>query len=175
MEQFAAAHRALLDTAKTVNDRALDGFEKLIGLQMQTARTAMEESVDHVRVLLESDEPAKVAEQNMAFMQPAGEKLVAYARHVYDIAAETNAGMAEALQRHFDAAQGQVSQWFEATVKDAPAGSEPIVEAARNAMGVAQDAYEQAVTASRKFAEFTDQNMAQAGKAVAAPRAAKRS
>lgn len=174
MEQFAAANRALLETAQTVNAKALEGVEKLVALQIQAAKAAMNESAEHVKALMETDEPAKLAERNMAFVQPAGDKVAAYAKHMYDIAAETNAGMAEALQKHFDQAQGQYSEWLDAAMKGAPAGSEPLVAAARNAIGMAQGAYDQAMTASRRIAEYAEQNIPGATKASTTPRGAKK-
>lgn len=164
MEQMMAAQRAVLETVQSIGVKSLEGTEKLVALNMQAARMAVEETTDNVRAMLDVREPSKLAETAMSMARPGGEKFASYAKHVYDITSETSGSIVEAMQRHVKDAQEQAADWFDTAAKTAPAGSEPLFAAARNAFSVARASYDQALSAGQKFAEFAEQGVAVATK-----------
>ncbi len=58
-EQLLAAHKANLDTMFSLGAKAFEGVEKLVELNIQTAKTTMEEAAEHAKAVL-SAKPAGV-------------------------------------------------------------------------------------------------------------------
>ena len=157
-EQFVAAQRALLDTAQNVALKALDGATRLFELNVQAVRATVSEATDQVKTLLDAD-PTKVTSQSFALAQPNAEKLVSYSKQAFEIVSGTHGEIAELLQKHVDDAQELAVVAIDNAAKSAPAGSEIVFKAARNGFGAARSAYEQAVSASRRFSEQIEQNV----------------
>ena len=163
-EQFVAAQRSMLETAQNVSLKAIEGASKLFDLNVQAARTAVADTTEQVKSMLEMD-VTRLNAKSFAMPQPSTEKVTAYAKQVYEIVASTNSDIANLLQKHLEQAQELAVETMDKVAKTAPAGSETLFAAAKNSFGMARNAYDQAVTASRQVVEMAEQNVAAAAKA----------
>jgi phasin family protein len=171
-DQVVAAQNAFLKTFADVSTQALNGVQKLAELNLQTVKATMAESVEQYQSMLAVKDPSKLAEIGAAAAQPAGEKAAAYAKHVYDITSTVGNGIATSVQAHIADSQSLATEWVEAAAKAAPAGSEPAVNAAKQALAMFQGAYDKAVVATNQAVAKATEMAEQAAPAKA--KAAKR-
>jgi len=94
-EQTTAANKANLETLAQLSRKAFDGVEKLMELNLQVAKTLMQESVDHMQDTSKAKDVKEFLGMQANFLQPMAEKAIAYSRHFYTIANETQANLSE--------------------------------------------------------------------------------
>ncbi|MCX7663130.1 Phasin (PHA-granule associated protein) [Tepidimonas fonticaldi] len=177
IEQIVALHKKNAATAFDLGEKALAGVEKLTELNLQTAKTLMAETAEHTQAVLGvKDMQDLVALQN-AMLQPVGEKVAAYNRHVYDIASSLSAEFAKVAEAQAAEAQKQFVSALDSAVKNAPQGSEPAVAAVKNAVSTAAAAMESVQKAVKQATELAEANLkavaTTAVNATKSPRAAK--
>lgn len=157
-EQVMAAQKANLETLFTLSSKAFEGVEKLVELNMQVAKTSMDEFADNARAALSVKDAQELLALQAAMLQPAAEKAAAYVRHVYDIAASTNAEVGKIAEGQFSEAQKNFSDTVESAMKNAPAGSENAIALVKSAMAAANNAYESASRAAKQAADVAEAN-----------------
>lgn len=177
IEQIVALHKKNAATAFDLGEKTLAGVEKLTELNLQTAKTLMAETAEHTQAALGvKDMQDLVALQN-AMLQPVGEKVAAYNRHVYDIASSLSAEFAKVAEAQAAEAQKQFVSALDSAVKNAPQGSEPAVAAVKNAVSTAAAAMESVQKAVKQATELAEANLkavaTTAVNATKSPRAAK--
>jgi len=97
-EQVVAAHKANVETLFGLTQKAFEGVEKLVELNIQVAKTAMVEAADTTKAALSVKDAQELLALQQAMLQPAAEKAAAYGRHVYEIAASTNSEVAKVAE-----------------------------------------------------------------------------
>ncbi len=154
-EQFAAANKAAMDNLVALTQQAFKGMEQLVELNMQAARTSLDETVEKAKAAVGIKDAQELLNLQSTLLQPAQEKAVAYGRQVADIAAATQAEVSKLAEAQVKAVQEQFSALVESATKNAPAGSEGAVAAVKTAMAnttaafdTVQKAAKQAVTAA---------------------------
>ena len=90
-EQIAAANKANLETLFGLTNKAFEGVEKLVELNLQVAKAALAETAENTKAVLAVKDAQELLALQAALLQPSAEKAAAYSRHLYDIMAGTNA------------------------------------------------------------------------------------
>ena len=171
-EQFLASATTAVTDLNTVATTALAGFEKLVELNMATAKSALADSAEQLQAGFAAKAPQDMAAV-ASLTQPMAEKAAAYGRAVADIVTETGAALSKAAEGKFAEVQAQAMASMAAAMKHAPAGSESAVAAFTNALSTGQTALataqaqaKQAVeTAGKSFATATEMAL-KAGKSA---------
>ena len=88
----------------------------------------------------------------------AAEKAAAYSRHVYDIAASTNAEVTKVAEEQFADVQKKFMATVDSAVKNAPAGTENAVALVKSAVAAANNAYESVHKAAKQAADVAEAN-----------------
>jgi phasin family protein len=172
-EQVLAAQKANVQTLFGLTGKAFEGMEKLIELNMQVAKTALEEASDATAAALSVKDAQELMSLQASYLQPAAEKLAAYSRHVYDIAAATNAEVTKAAESQAAETQKKFLSMVDTAAKNAPAGTENAVALVRSAVAAANNAFESVQKAAKQAAEVADANFqAMTNTAVKAQQAA---
>ncbi len=141
-EQLIAAQKASVETAFTLANMAFDGAEKLVRLNVQTAKSALDEAAAQVQAVMSvKDAQALVAIQG-ELLQPLAEKTAAYGRQVYDIASATNTDVTKVLEAQLADLQQHFLAAVDAAFQNAPAGSENAVALVKANIAAASSAYE---------------------------------
>jgi hypothetical protein len=91
-------------------------------------------------------------------LQPSAEKAASYSRHVYEIAAATNAEVTKVAEEQFAEAQRKFAAAVDTAVKNAPAGSENAVALVKSAVAAASNAYESVSKAAKQAASVAEAN-----------------
>ena len=163
-EQFAAANKATVDSLLSVANTALASAERIAALNLNTARSALEDSVSGVKSVMGAKDPQAALAAQTALAQPAVDKAVAYARSAYEITSETQQELAKMVEAQFGDFQKSVAGMIEMATKSAPAGSESAVAAIQNAIAAATSAFGNMNTVAKQFADAAQANVTAATK-----------
>ncbi|AOY96517.1 hypothetical protein BKK79_33765 [Cupriavidus sp. USMAA2-4] len=154
-EQLLAAQQAHLNSLLAMANTALEGIQKLTELNLQATKSALAEGREQAIAALDGSDGGSAALAQGASLQPATEKALAYARHVYDIAAGTQAGFAHVAEAHCEQYGRALEAFAETFVKNAPVGTEAataLLQAAANATSGAFGALRQVAHQAREAA-----------------------
>ena len=159
-EQVVAAHKANVETLFGLTNKAFEGVEKLVELNLQVAKAALGEVADNTRAALSVKDAQELLSLQAAMLQPAAEKAASYSRHLYDIAAATQAEVTKVAESQFAEAQKAFATTVDTALKNAPAGSENAVALVKSAMAAANNAYESVSKAAKQAADVAEANFA---------------
>jgi phasin family protein len=157
-EQYIAAHKANVETLFGLTNKAFEGVEKLVELNLQVAKAAMGEVAETTKAALSVKDAQELMALQAGLLQPAAEKAAAYSRHLYDIAAATNAEVAKVAEETAADAQKKFMAVVDTAVKNAPAGSENAVALVKSAVAAANNAYESVQKAAKQAADVAEAN-----------------
>ena len=157
-EQVVAAHKANVETLFGLTGKAFEGVEKLVELNLQVAKAALGEVAENARAALSVKDAQELLALQASMLQPAAEKAASYSRHLYDIAASTQAEFGKVAEAQFADAQKNLASTVESALKNAPAGSENAVALVKSAMTAANNAYESISKAAKQAADVAEAN-----------------
>jgi phasin family protein len=141
-EQIAAAQKANLETLSGLTNQALQSIEKLVELNMQIAKQSLSDSMNSAKRALEVKDIQQLLAHQAEAVQPMAEKMMAYSRHLYDLAHETQASFTQSAEKELQAGQQRVNALVEDWTKNAPAGSDAAVQAMTQAIASANNVFE---------------------------------
>lgn len=177
-ENFASANKTNIETLLTLANTAFASAERLAALNLNTARTLLEDAVSGAKALLSAKDVQELMNLQTSLAQPSVEKAVAYSRSVYEIATQTQEELNKIFEAQFAEINKNVSSALDKAVKNAPAGSDVAVAAVKSAIAAANSAYDSMTKAAKQVAEIAEANVAAATNATvkavgAAPKAKK--
>ena len=157
-EQLIAAQKANIETLFGLTNKAFEGVEKLVELNLQVAKTALGEAGDTARAAFSVKDAQELLALQASLLQPSAEKAAAYSRHVYDITALTNAEVTKAVEAQVADAQKNFINLVDSASKNAPAGTENAVALVRSAVAAANNAFESVQKAAKQAADVAEAN-----------------
>jgi phasin family protein len=157
-EQIVAANKANLETLFGLTNKAFEGVEKLVELNLQVAKTALGEAAENTQALLAVKDAQELLALQASLLQPSAEKAAAYSRHLYDIAASTSAEVTKTAETQFADIQSKFMSAVDSAVKNAPAGTENAVTLVKSAITAANNAYESVHKAAKQAADIAEAN-----------------
>jgi phasin family protein len=158
VEQIAAAQKANVQTLFGLTGKAFEGVERLVELNLQVARTALGEAGNATTAALSVKDAQELLTLQASYLQPAAEKVAAYGRHVYDIAAATNAEVTKVAEAQLADAQQKFLNLVDSASKNAPAGTENAVALVRSAVAAANNAFESVQKAAKQASDIAEAN-----------------
>jgi phasin family protein len=171
-EQLVALHKSNLESFQAMTASSLSALEKLTQLNVAATRSTLAETSDRLSALFEAKDVKQLAELAAAHAQPTGDKVTAYAKHVFDIAQQTGTEIVKAVEQQVAESNRQMHAMVDAVAKTAPAGSEGLVTFVKSAMAAAGTAYDQVNKASKQVVEMAEANVAAATKTTGSSRRA---
>ncbi len=161
-EQFTSAAKANFESQfaafNALSSKAFEGIEKLVELNINATRTALEDSAHTARQLLSVKEPQDVLNQ----VKPNTDKVLAYGRELAAIANATQTELSKTAEAQITETNRKVIALVEELGKNVPAGSEPAVAAIKAIIGNANAGYEQFAKVSKQALETLESNLNQA-------------
>lgn len=158
-EQMLAAHKANVETLFGLTNKAFEGMEKLVELNVTAARAALNESAAQAQAVMSVKDAQELLALQASLFQPLAEKAAAYSRHVYDIAQATSAEFAKTFEAQAADAQKQFTALVDSVAKNAPAGSETAVAMMKSAVAAANNAYESVQKVVKQATDVAQANM----------------
>jgi phasin family protein len=165
-EQFAAANKANVETALTLANTAFASAERVAALNLNTARTLLEESVSMAKTLMTAKDAQELIGLQGSLAQPSLDKAIAYSRSLYEIATQTQEEFGKIFEAQFAEVNKNVASVLDKAAKNAPAGSDVAVAAVKSAIAAANSAYDTITKAAKQVAEITEANVAAATSAT---------
>jgi len=157
-EQIIAAQKSQIDTLFGLTQKAFEGVEKLVELNLQATKAALSESANNTQALLSVKDAQELLNLQASMVQPLAEKTVAYSRHLYDIAAGTGAEFSKAAEATATDTQKKFMAVVDNASKNAPAGSETAVAVMKSAVSAANNAIESVQKAVKQATDMAEAN-----------------
>ncbi len=157
-EQMIAAQKANIETIFGLTQKAFEGVEKLVELNVQATKAALSESANNTQALLSVKDAQELLALQANLFQPLAEKTVAYSRHLYDIASGTSAEFGKAAEAQASDTQKKFLAVVDNASKNAPAGSETAVAVMKSAVSAANNAMESVQKAVKQATEMAEAN-----------------
>jgi len=177
-EQVMTSQKASMETLFGLTNKAFEGIEKLVELNVQASKAALAETANQTQALMGVKDAQELLAMQASMMQPLAEKSAAYSRHLYDIATGTSAEFSKALEGQATEAQAKFMGLVDGASKNAPAGSETAMAVMKSAVAAANNAFESIQKSVKQATDMAEANFATvsntAVNAVKAPVAKKR-
>jgi phasin family protein len=162
-EQFSNATKANFESQfaifSSLTAKAFESIEKLVELNISTAKAALEESSNTTKQLLSAKDPKEFFALTAAQVQPKAEKAIAYSRQVAEIAAGTQAEFSKVAEEQIAETNRKVINLVDEVTKNAPAGTENVVAAFKTGLGNANAGYEQFTKTAKQAAQAVETNV----------------
>lgn len=156
-EQFSAATKTHIEAQiamlTTLVNKAFEGVEKIVDLNMNVVKASLEESTAAAQQMIAAKDPQELLTLTTAQTQPTAEKAIAYGRHLASIATSAQAEFTKAAEAQIADTNRKVLALVEEVSKNAPAGSENAVALMKSAIGNANAGYEQLVKTTKQAVE----------------------
>ena len=157
-EQIIAAQKANVETLFGLTQKAFEGVEKLVELNVQATKAALAETANNAQAVMSVKDAQELLALQASLFQPLAEKTVAYSRHLYDIASGTGAEFGKAAEAQATEAQAKFMSLVDNAAKNAPAGSETAVAVMKSAVSAANNAIESVQKAVKQATEMAEAN-----------------
>lgn len=157
-QQFLAAQQAQVETLFDLSNKAFSNVEKVIELNMATARATLSESADLAKAALTAKDPQSLMALQAAALQPSAEKATAYSRHLAEISKSVQADAVAVAEAQVAAVQQALHQLVDVATKNAPAGTENGVALVKQAVEAANAAYANVQKAAKQASDIAEAN-----------------
>lgn len=167
-EQFIAASKSSMEAQfaaiTALNQKALEGLEQFVSLNVNAAKATFEESTSAAKQLLSAKDPQEFMTLSTAQAKPNAEKALAYGRHLASITTATQQEFTKAVESHIAETNAKVISLIDEVTKNAPAGSEQAVTALKTVVGNINAGYEQLSKTSKQAVATLEDTLANASK-----------
>ena len=158
VEQLVSVQKSNVETMFGLAGTAFEGVEKLVELNLQVAKASLGEAQSTATAALGAKDAQELLALQAGLLQPAAEKAAAYGRHLYDIAASTNAEVSKIAEAQVASAQSKFNSAVDSAVKNAPAGTESAAALVKSAIAAASNAMESVQKATKQAADVAEAN-----------------
>ncbi|MBC3911014.1 MULTISPECIES: phasin family protein [Undibacterium] len=162
-EQLSAATKANFDAQlalfTSLTGKAFEGVEKFIELNLNAAKSSLEESSAATKQLLAAKDPQEFFNLSAAQAQPTAEKVLAYSRHLSNIASSTQAEFTHAAEAQIAETNRKILSLIDEVSKNAPAGSEQFVSFFKTSIDNANASYDHISKSTKQAVEALEANL----------------
>ncbi len=157
-EQIMASHKANIETLFGLTQKAFEGVEKLVELNVQATKAALAETANHAQAVLGVKDAQELLALQAGMVQPLAEKTAAYSRHLYDITSAAGAELTKTFEGQAAEAQKKFVGLVDNAAQNAPAGSETAVAVMKSAVAAANNAFESVQKAVKQASDMAESN-----------------
>ena len=157
-EQLMASHKANIETLFGLTQKAFEGVEKLVELNVQATKAALAETANNAQAVMGVKDAQELLALQASMVQPLAEKTAAYSRHLYDIAQSAGVEISKTFEGQTAEAQKKFADLVESATQNAPAGSETAVTMMKSAMTAANTAFESVQKAVKQAGDMAETN-----------------
>jgi phasin family protein len=154
-EQISAAHKANFETLSGLTNQALQSIEKLVELNMHIAKQSLSDGMTGAKKALEIKDIQQLLAHQADAVQPMAEKIMAYSRHLYELAHETQASFTESAEKELQDGQRKMNTLVMNWTNMAPPGSDTAINVMKQAIASAGSVYENSEKAVKQAVRIT--------------------
>ena len=148
--------RTTAQTTARLQKISLDSAERLIALQLEYARTLLDDATKNARAFTGTQDVQQLLALRAKSAESAMEKWMGYSRGLYEVASEAQGEISRLAEERLATLQKAVSDSVEEAARSAPAGSDVAVAALKSSMAAATAAFDTFSKAAKHAASFTD-------------------
>jgi phasin family protein len=157
-DRFLQLGTSSIEAALTVANITLQSTERLLDLNLKTAKEALDESLRNAKALTEAKNVQDFVALQSNAAQPGIDKALAYSRGVYEVATQAQSELNKLVEARIAQVNEQLIAALEKAAKSAPAGSEPAFAAFKSAVVMANNAYDTFSKVARQAADTAVNN-----------------
>jgi len=169
-EQFAAATKALfefqLETFNSLTNRAMQGVEQVVALNINTAKQGLDQQMETSRKVSAAATPQEAMDVINARLQPGMAATNAYNQQLGELLSQMSDDFHQAADAHLAEAKSNLSALIYDVTKNVRPGSDNAVEIVKNAIDNAFKGYEQVTHATRDAVKAFEQQVAKASESA---------
>lgn len=158
-EQVLAAQKANLETLFGLTNKAIEGVERLVELNVTASKTVLAEAAAHTQSSLNVKDVQELLTLQASMLQPLGEKATSYSRQLYDIISSASNELGKSFESKASESIKTFAGLVDTAAKNAPAGSEAAVAVAKSAVAAAGSAYESVQSALKQATQLVENNV----------------
>ncbi len=170
-EQFANATKTLFDlqmqTFNALASKAVQGVEQVVALNMQTAKTSMDNAMAASRQMSQASDPKIAMDSLSSRLQPGMQDAQAYGEQLRQIVADIQKEFQQAADTHLVEAKNTLSALIYDVTQNVKPGQENAVEIIKAAIDNAFKGYEQVTLSTREAMRRVEEQVARATAQVA--------
>ena len=167
--QIAEFNQSALQAAISFFNLSVQNVERIVNLNLESAKTAMEGSVEHAKALTEVKDVQELATLRTRATEASTEKALAYSRSLYELANQAQAQVAQLVEQQFNTFNQKVVSVVETAARNAPAGGELAVVAVNASVdntNAAVDSFKRVASEASRITDNAVENAQQAAETV---------
>jgi phasin family protein len=165
-EQINDISKSNVELALKFAKISMDSAEKLVKLQIETARSAMEENAKSAKALSEARDLNAANTLRMKLAETGVEQAMSYARSVYEVTTQTQGELAKLFEERLQGLTKGMAGAMDQAAAGAPPGSDFAVNAMRSAMAASQAAMDAMTKAGKQMTDMAQANFQAAASAA---------
>jgi phasin family protein len=166
-EQLAAAAKAHFETQlqllNTFAGKAFDGVEKVIELNLDTAKSSMQDASAAAGNMASTSDPQAFLSASGSQVQPSVEKTIDYNRRLAEITESVYADFSRIADEKVAESRKKLEEMIEEAMRNAPPGSENAIAVMKSVLSNADSTYDQMMASTRQALETLRTNMDSVG------------
>ncbi|MGY2492792.1 TIGR01841 family phasin PhaP2 [Cupriavidus sp. CP313] len=165
-EQCTKAQMAGLETMAGLTNKVLEGFEKIMELNLQTMKMTLAQTREGLMKSLSVQNPQELVELQVELFQPAAESVLGYRRQLQSILAASRAEFEKVVEVQYTTGKGQLQGLIESAVSNAPSGSMAPLAAWQEAVSATTALYESMQSTATQAVEVAENSFNTAAQAA---------
>ncbi len=158
-EQVAAAQAASFDILCGLTSKTLDGLQNVAELNLQMMKWVLTEAQECTRKALDAKDAGDMLAMEAGFLPLVVEKVQAYGRELFEIAAATRADFAKVAEVQYEESRRMMQGYIDGAEKGAPAGSEAAMAAWKSALTATTSLFETMQRAAKQATDIAESNL----------------
>jgi phasin family protein len=158
-EQLKDLNQANVETTLGVATVYLDSAEKLLRLQLDAVKSALEENGRNARALMETTDLQRVMTLRTKMAESSIESAMSFSRSVYEVATQTQQEITSLIQGRLSDFGKVVEGSVDEAARNAPPGAELAVTALKSTVAATTAAVDSMTRAARQVAAFAETGM----------------
>ena len=157
--QFAELGKANVAQATRIAAIAMENAEKLMKLNLATAKAAFAQGVQGASAVAAVKDPQEFFALPTRYAESGVESIVGYSRSVYDVVSEAQAQYSALVEEAMAGYTKGLASWVENASRSAPAGSDVAINAMKSTVAATSAAFDQFQKASKQVVSLADASM----------------
>ena len=154
-EQLAAWQKAALESTLTYAQTSLASAEKMMQINLDAARNALEQAGKNTRDLLAISDPQELAQLRTKIAQANLQQTATYAQNIYEIVSQTQALLTKLGEEQYSRLNQQATLGADKIAKTAP-GAEVASAAVKSTLAATNAMMDNLNRATKQFAELSE-------------------
>jgi phasin family protein len=167
-EEIARLQQENLSAAIRFAQLTVEASQKLLGVQLDAARQAIEAGTRNMDALARAKTPEDAIALRTELAGQAVEQALDYSESVYSVAAELQDQFGKLVGQRMDACSSDLQGTMEKLLDAAPPGAAAAADAVRHAMVAGQTAFDEMTRTTRQMSEIARSGVKAASEATAA-------